>query len=53
VTSEKASVWRVDRATFQLCLRKFREESTGKAVEVLRQVRRGLGRSGRGELLLC
>lgn len=38
VTSEKASVWRVDRATFQLCLRKFREESTGKAVEVLRQV---------------
>lgn len=31
-------MWRVDRATFQLCLRKFREESTGKAVEVLRQV---------------
>jgi len=38
VTSPKVDVWRVDRKTFQICLRKFREESTSKAVDVLRQV---------------
>lgn len=34
VTSEKASVWRVDRDTFQICLFKFREEVTTCSLQV-------------------